>query len=74
MPRRKSEVQSVIFYKRLWKKADAAKWLKDHDFDSKKVDSTRNTWRFRQHEPTKYKRFAMKPVREKGILFVIGFH
>jgi hypothetical protein len=48
--------------------------LKDHDFDSKKVDSTRNTWRFRQHEPTKYKRFAMKPVREKGILFVIGFH
>jgi hypothetical protein len=74
MPRKKSDIQSVIFYKRLWKKSDAAKWLKNHKFSNAKVDSTRNTLRFRQSDPTKFKRFTIKSAPEKGILFVIGFY
>jgi hypothetical protein len=54
-----SEIQSVVFDASKWDEEKAKAWLKEHDMASGKVDQTKNTLRFRQHDPEDYVRFRM---------------
>jgi len=68
-----SAVQSVIFKKRYWSVTKVRAWLKKHGFvwDSK-VDEKLNFIRFRQFDPSKYKKYQIKKIT-KTIELVIGF-
>lgn len=61
-----SEIQSVIFDGEKWNEEKAKKWLKDHDLSHGKVDETSTgTLRFRQKEPSEFKRFRIVVPGEK---------
>ena len=74
-----SEIQSVIFDQKYWTADKAREWLKAHDLHSGKLDTTDNTFRFRQHEPSEYVRFrtitpgkqVYKALRERNSWDVI---
>ena len=69
-----SKIQSVLFDRKKWTMADARKWLKMNRMKPiKSVDKTTNFYRYRLYSPKKFKRFAMKPIKKHGLLFVIGF-
>lgn len=69
-----SEVQSIVFDKSEWTKTQAVTWLKKHNFKTS-VDETRESLRYRQHDPRSYKRFITKHEkhRTKTITLIIGF-
>jgi len=67
-----SDVQSVIFDKKLFTSEEAKKWLKKHGFKSGKIDKTEDKLRFRQKNPSQFKRFRTKPA-DKGVKLIIGF-
>jgi len=50
----RSEVQTILFDRRAWSKAAAETWLRHHDYDARKVDTTEHYHRFRQHDPSLY--------------------
>src|SRR5574340_927512 len=52
-----SQIQSVIFDSKIWDKAKAQKWLAAHDLTSEKIDETTDSLRFRQKDPSEFKRF-----------------
>jgi len=62
------EIQSLICPKDRWDSlTDAKKWLKDHDFRVDKVDTTKESWRFRQREPGDFLRLrtiCLNPSRK----------
>ena len=66
-------VQSVILRKPIGL-AEARKWLMDHGYSHKKVDSTHHFYRFRQHDPVPLEkagfRFRSIPIGEMGDLIV----
>ena len=66
-----SNVQSLIFSKNKFTLDQAKEWAKKHNFKSG-VDEKENTYRFRQKDPGKFKRFATKEFGN-GIQAVIGF-
>ena len=69
----KSEIQSIICSKSKFKTVVAArKWVKTHNFKSSKVDETEESFRFRQHDPSKYSRFRTKSLSD-GVKAIIGF-
>lgn len=55
-----------------WNLDNAKDWLFDHDFIDQGVDTTKNTYRFRQLTPN-FKRYRVKktPI---GIMFVFGYN
>ncbi len=67
-----SEIQSIIFDKKLWSISEAKKWLKDRKFKFTKVDKKQNFIRFRQQSPKKFNRFRTL-IRDLGIRFILGF-
>lgn len=68
-----SEVQAVIFDRHMWTTDQARDWLKKNDFVRlKRVDQTKNHYRYRITDPKKYARFTMKKT-SVGISFVIGW-
>lgn len=72
-----SQVHSVVFPKDEWTQAQAIRWLGKHGYAHPKVDEEANTMRFRQIDPSKFIRFATKPITTqegKTINLVIGFH
>lgn len=52
---RTPDVQTVIFTKADWDVASAKQWLSKNNFRSDKLDTTNNTYRFRQFEPSQCK-------------------
>lgn len=52
---RSPDVQTVVFRKDKWTVDTAKSWLSNHNFRNDKVDTTANTYRFRQFEPTQCK-------------------
>ena len=68
----KSEIQSVLINKKFYSFKEALKKLLEMGFKYKKVDITKNFYRFRQTNPDKYKKFRIKKIN-KEIEFVIGF-
>lgn len=67
-----SYVQSVLFDRDVFSKADATKWLNKNGFISIKVDKTKNYYRFRQVSPIEGNDYRIKKVTP-GIKFVLGF-
>jgi hypothetical protein len=47
-------VQSLIFPRDRWTKAEARAWLKSHGYKSRSVDETSQSWRFRQEDPDQF--------------------
>lgn len=66
-----SNVQSLIFDKSEFSLNRAKEWAKKHGFKTG-VDEKENTYRLRQKDPGKFKRFATKAFGN-GIKAVIGF-
>lgn len=67
-----SEIQSVLFSRKLYNVKTSMSWMKQHRIPMKKLDITENYIRYRQKSPKKYKRFRMKQI-SKGVLFVLGW-
>jgi hypothetical protein len=67
-----SDVQSVIFDKDKWTIETAKEWLANHDFKSNKVDEKEDTYRFRQQDPSGFKRFRTISGGD-GINLIVGF-
>jgi len=71
----KSEIQSVLLPKNTFKSKKAAiRWVKKHKrFKVKKIDETKNMYRFRQQSPGKYDDFrTINLDRKLGIKAVLG--
>lgn len=66
-----SEIQSIIFNKKIYNVNTAKNWIKKHNFKIlKSPDITKNYIRIRQTEP-KYKKYYIKALN-KNIMAVIG--
>lgn len=64
--------QSVILSKEEFTKAQAEKWIADHEsFKNHGVDETNTSYRFRQYDPTYFATFRNDNVA-KGITLVMG--
>jgi hypothetical protein len=70
-----SEIQSVLFDNKKYTVDEAKKWLSDNDFSGMSVDEEAegNNFRFRQHNPERYKTFKTIESGKDGIKFIIGF-
>ncbi len=69
---KQTEVQTLIFDKKSFKTASAAKrWAKEHDFKASKVDETDDSFRLRQAEPGDFVRLRTIELRE-GVKAVVG--
>lgn len=69
-----SKVQSVIFGKN-WSNKDARKWLKKNNFKPiKRVNKPKggNSKKFTIIEENKFEKLGFKPIKNKGIFFMIG--
>lgn len=67
---KKTELQSVVFIKDFWTLRAARAWLRRHRLKTD-LDEKSGTWRFRQTNPKKYKRFrSIQPGG--GITLIIG--
>lgn len=68
-----SEIQSIIFNKEKYSIERARYWLFINDLKYYgKVDIKKNTYRFRQTNPNKYRHFRTKKI-SNGITLVLGF-
>ena len=68
-----SEVQSVLFDKKYWDVNTAIQWLITHGFAHDDIDIKKRFIRFRQHDPSMYRRMRTKKIYGYGIDLVIGF-
>ena len=68
------EVQSVLFNKKKYTKAQAEKWIKDNGYKVKKVDLTENLRRYRQLDPKLFNQntYRMKQIKGKDLMLVLG--
>lgn len=66
-------VQSIVFDRKDFNVISAKKWLKENDFKYGKSDIKKSTIRFRQEDPSNFKKasFRNKPIT-KSIMLVIG--
>ncbi len=71
---KQTEVQTLILSKEKFKtRADAKKWVDDHDFRSDKIDETENSYRFRQKEPSDFIEGSFRTIEiTDGVKAVIG--
>lgn len=67
-----SEVQSVLFNKKSWTEEKARKWLKAHKFHAGKIDVTDKYLRFRQKDPSGYKKFRIIKANTEGLINVFN--
>ena len=54
-----SKIQSLLFNKKYFNIRSAVEWLIYHGYKHYKVDVTRNYIRFRQFDPSPYKRYRL---------------
>jgi len=67
------EVQSVIFARQYWSTTTAQKWLCKHWFIwNSKVDIKPHFIRFRQFDPSRYKKYRIKKIKPT-VELVIGY-
>lgn len=69
-----SDIQSIIFDKKVFTQRKAVEWLYKHGFYiTKPVDETKNTYRYRQIEPKYFQ--VMRTIKlTDGIKAVLGFY
>jgi hypothetical protein len=56
------KIQSVIIDKRIFTKRRADNYIKKNNYVNKKVDITKNFYRYRQFEPRKTYKYRMKDL------------
>jgi len=61
------KVQTVLFDRKIYTAAQARAWLEDHGFKSLKVDTKKNTLRFRQVSPQKCEFMRTGKPFKKGV-------
>ena len=67
-----SQIQSVRFRKNKYTQSQARKWMKDNNITPlKRVDITKNWYRFRIREPYVFKKMWTRVVN-KNIHFILG--
>jgi hypothetical protein len=67
-----SKVQSVLFDRDIFTPEAAIIWLVKHNFKVKKIDITKNLYRFRQYHPDKNARYRIKQL-PNGVSLVLEF-
>jgi hypothetical protein len=71
------KVQSVLFNRNKITAEKAIKWLIDNGFNVKKIDGTKNLWRFRQVSPASLRKEGYNNYRNHkindDITFVIAY-
>lgn len=67
---RRLNIQSIIFNKNNYSEQEAIKWLKYNKFKYKKIDETKNYYRFRQQPPNKQYNYRTKTIK-KGLRLII---
>ena len=75
---RNSVVQVVLFRKVDWNLRSSMKWLDKSHFRARKVDITKNWFRYRIQEPISLKdkgfvRYANKYIEDESIILVIAY-
>lgn len=65
-------VQSVIFPKSKWTISESRAWLRSHKYMGLDVDIKPNFLRFRQVDPSKYKKYRTTKLPD-GIELVVGY-
>ena len=65
------KIQSVLFDKNKISLEDASKWIIEHKYKIKKVDETKNLYRFRQIPPTTLKKQGYNVYRNLSITPII---
>lgn len=69
-----SDIQSVLFDKKLWTTRKARSWLSKKKLKRiKRVDVTENNYRYRIRPPENFKRMITKKSKS-GISLIIGFY
>jgi hypothetical protein len=69
-----SEIQSLIFDKRLFDERKARTWINRHRFIDKEIDATNASFRFRQRDPNKFDRSSFRTITlTDGVKAVIGW-
>lgn len=68
------EVQSVLFNKKKYTKAQAEKWIRENGYKVKKVDITENLRRYRQLDPRLFNQntYRMKKIKGNDLMLVVG--
>lgn len=68
-----TEVQSVILDNQFFSRAQAKSWIERHGFQAKKIDTTDDSFRFRQHEPSAFAGGSFRTITLRpGVKAVIG--
>lgn len=68
-----ASVQTLIFSKNRFTRAQAVKWARDHGFKASKVDETEQSFRLRQAEPSAFQAGTFRTIElTAGIRAVIG--
>jgi hypothetical protein len=71
------KIQSILIDRHKYSVEEACKWLFANGFEVKKIDGTKNLWRFRQYNPATlrtqgYNHYAHKQIAD-GISFVLAY-
>ncbi len=66
------EIQSVLINKRYFTLNEAIQWALGHNFSIHKVDISPKYYRFRQHDPSIYRKLRTKRMNEY-ITFIFGY-
>lgn len=68
-----TKIQTLIFDKNKFTKADARTWAYEHGFRHRTIEETENNYRIRQENPEKFKSDSFRTIELKdGIKSVIG--
>lgn len=67
-----SRVQSLLLAKSMFTQAQAKKWVQEHGFRLRKLDTQGNYWRFRQESPQKFERIRTIEFRP-GVKATVGW-
>lgn len=70
----KTEIQTLILSKKKFKTVkDASDWVRKHGFKVHKVDETKNSFRFRQKDPSEFKKGSLRTINlTAGVSAVVG--
>jgi hypothetical protein len=72
-PSESTQIQTLLFDRAKWSKAEAKAWALDHNFTARKTHVTANYIRIRQAPPGRFKTLRTKTLSDKqGIKAVIG--
>lgn len=66
-------IQSVLLSKKYFTFRKSLDWIKSNGFKSYKVDITNNFFRYRQFDPSSYKRHITRKSRTPGVEYIIEY-